>query len=176
MAIFITLVTGGLGNAAVYKYIDENGNVAYSDKPVQGSKKLKIHSTRPSSESSSEDGEGSDGESSGDRELADENQVVYKSLDILTPKSGKVIDERSGAVQIIFLPTPSLGKTDQLVITVDGKDISKGRDANFSLSNLARGGHTVNGKIIDANGKTKITSNVVTFEVGKGESLALEDN
>ena len=28
--------------SAVYKYIDENGQVAYGDRPVQGAEKLKI--------------------------------------------------------------------------------------------------------------------------------------
>jgi len=129
-------VTMGIAHAAVYKYIDENGNVAYGDKPIDGSEKVKIHGVRSTSEDS--DDEESDEETTGGS------------------RSGNaVVDERSGSVQVIFLPTPSLAQSDQLVVTVDGKDISKGRDANLALSNLTRGAHTVTGKIIDADGAFK---------------------
>lgn len=175
-------VSMGIAHAAVYKYIDENGNVAYGDKPIDGSEKVKIHGVRSTSEDS--DDEESDEETTGGSRSGnasreggneDETEIVYRSLEILTPKPGKVVDERSGSVQVIFLPTPSLAQSDQLVVTVDGKDISKGRDANLALSNLTRGAHTVTGKIIDADGKTKISSAFVTFQVGKGTSLAQGD-
>jgi len=172
--------TIGIAHAAVYKYIDENGNIAYGDRPVDGSEQVKIHGARTTNdqrdddESDEESGNGSSGNAA--EQTGDETETVYRSLEILTPKPGKVVDERSGAVQVIFLPTPSLAQSDQLVVTVDGKDISKGRDANLALSNLTRGPHTVTGKIIDADGKTKISSAFVTFQVGKDNSLAQGDN
>ncbi len=170
--ITVALMTTSAVSAAVYKYIDENGNVAYGDKPVDGSQKLNIQSTRkPSPEPADEDDSTEQSTDSSPNELdegtAEEaaKAIAYKSLSLLTPKPGKQISGRSASVQIIFLPTPALARSDELVITVDGKDISKGRDANLSLQDLTRGSHTVQGRILDANGKMKIQSDAVTFHV-----------
>lgn len=169
----------GVADAAVYKYIDENGNVAYGDKPIEGSTKFKIHGERAESkpaekpskaDRSRESADDADGNSN------EEENVLYEELLILTPKPGKVINSNAKSVQVIFLPTPPLGKSDQLVITLDGKEVSKGRDANLSVSNLTNGSHTIVGKITNAEGKTKITSSTVTFQVGNGAALALDDN
>ena len=178
LTVLIAIATSSIATAAVYKYIDEDGNVAFGDRPVDGSEKVTIYgaSTEKSNDEDSE--EGSDGDTSSNGEVpegGDENQTVYRSLDLLTPKPGKVVDEGS-AVQVIFLPTPSLGQADQLVIVVDGKELSKGRDANVSLSKLQNGVHTVSGKIVDADGETKISSKSVTFQVGKNGALAQGDN
>ena len=179
-----SLMVAGFASAAVYKYIDENGNVAYGDKPVSGSEKVKIQKAkRPKPEVQNEEEESDQQPQSnrngGSRQSGGETpSVVYKSLEILTPKNEKIIDDRTGTVQVIFLPTPSLGPTDQLVITVDGKDVSKGRDANLALQQVARGQHTVTGRILDSDDKLKIQANTVTFHVRRPSvnSLALDDN
>ncbi len=179
MLFIAALTTTNLVGAAVYKHVDENGRISFSDRPAEGAEKIKLQVIQsPNKPSEEQNPEGPDGELDEELEgdaqerLANSNTqkpsadgVKYKSLNILTPKSGKVINSRSGSVQIIFLPTPSLAPSDVLVINVDGKDVSKGRDANLSLQNLQRGNHSVKGRILDANGDTKIQSDSVTFEV-----------
>ncbi len=172
--IAAALMTTNMAGAAVYKYIDENGNVAYGDKPVDGSKKIKIQSTRnlsPESEAAEDSTEQTTKRDSTPAELDERTDeeaaaaTVYKSLIVLTPKPDKEISGSSGSVQVIFLPTPTLARDDQLVISVDGKDISKGRDANVSLKDLSLGSHNVQGRIMDSDGKLKIQSDSVTFHV-----------
>ncbi len=150
--------------ANIYKHVDENGNVSFSDKPIQGAEKVKIHNTRSSSNSNfaGESEEAADAESSEVIESPD-----YKSLAILTPREGKVVEENASAVQIILLPTPSLGDNDELVIAIDGKEISKGRDVNLSVRNLESGNHTVTSRIQNKAGKVIIESDSVNFSIGE---------
>lgn len=184
LVVAASLMAAGFASAAVYKYIDENGNVAYGDKPVSGSEQVKIQKAKRPKPQVQDEGESGEQPQSnrngGSRQSGDEDApVVYKSLEILTPKNEKVIDDRTGTVQVIFLPTPSLAPSDQLVITVDGKDLSKGRDANLALQQVSRGQHTVTGRILDADGNLKIQANTVTFHVRRpsvNNSLALDNN
>ena len=163
VCFFVVAVTSvsGTAIAGIYKYLDENGNIAYSDKPVHGAQKLKIK-LRPTPESdvaqqSAEALEDDDGNS--------KEVTSYESLELLTPNDDKVVSDRSGSVQVVLLPTPRLSSTHELVITVDGKDISRGRHANLNLSQVSRGTHTVSARILDANGTTMISSPTATFHV-----------
>ena len=150
-------------SANIYKHIDESGNVSYSDKPVQGAEEFKVRRPR------STEPEGGEEESSGsDLEEGElKKSPNYKSLEILTPRQGKVVDSKANSVQVILLPTPSLGKHDQLVINVDGRDISKGRDVNLSVQNLPVGDHTVTSRIQNSEGKTIIESASVKFKISE---------
>ena len=161
---FVTAITLASGSAVggIYKYLDENGQIAYSDKPVEGAKRMNIQ-LRPTPEPDEVEDVveelASDGTSA---EVTD-----YESLELLTPTQEKVISDRSGSVQVIALPTPRLSRSHELVITVDGKDISRGRHANLNLSQVSRGTHIVSARILDASGTLIITSPSVTFYVQK---------
>ena len=163
VCFFVVAVTFVSGNtiAGIYKYLDENGKIAYSDKPVQGAQELKIR-TRSTSEldeaQRAADALENDDDNSGE-------VTSYESLELLTPGDDKVVSDRSGSVQVILLPTPQLSNTHELIITVDGKDISRGRHANLNLSQVSRGTHTVSARILNANGDTMISSPTTTFHV-----------
>ncbi len=156
-------------NAGIYKYLDENGRVAYSDKPVEGAKKMKIQrQPTPQPDESTEDDDASEDEE-------EEEVTSYKSLKILNPTHDKVISDRSGSVQVILLPSPRLSSEHQLIINVDGKDISRGKHANLNLANVHRGSHTVSGRIVDADGNLMIESPSVSFHVRRnGDDLAFK--
>jgi len=148
-------------NSGVYKYIDENGQVAYSDRPVEGARKLKIRTQAAP-------GYGAQPNQPVKKKPqapADAEAVKYESFELLTPKHDKVVSDRSGSVQVIFLPTPRLAADHEIVVTVDGKDISRGRHANISLSQVPRGTHKVSGRIESADGDTVIESATIEFHV-----------
>lgn len=148
-------------SSGVYKYIDENGQVAYSDKPVQGAEKLKIRS-RNGPSYAAQPSNSAQNEQAGE---SDSNGFKYESFELLTPKNDKVVSDRSGSVQVVFLPSPSLAADHEIIVTVDGKDISRGRHANISLSQVPRGSHKVTGRIESAEGKVLIKSATVTFHI-----------
>lgn len=161
--IFVTMITSitGTAYAGIYKYIDADGNVAYGDKPVVGAKKMKIK-LRPTPEPEPDRTipDDSDSDEDDDQEVSN-----YQSLELLNPKDGKAISDRSGSVQVILMPTPRLSQKHKLVINVDGKDISRGRHSNLNLTQMSRGSHTVSGRILDANGTELISSPTATFHV-----------
>lgn len=152
-----------IASAAVYKYTDENGQTAYSDKPIEGAKKLKLPGTATRKRDSDNTAKQSSGKS--EENQKPDKSVQYKSLEVLTPKHDKVVDGTSGDVEVILLATPKMVPGHQIVVTLDGKDISKSRHANLSLSQVPRGSHTLASRIIDKNGTTLIKAKPVTFHI-----------
>lgn len=168
--IAASLACAATAAAQVFKYIDENGNVAYSDRPVVGAEEVKIKETRKR-QSIPQDGLSDNtprpAAAQGRAIPGDGKQdVTYSSLEILTPKDDKIIDVRTGTVQIVFLPSPALGEGDQIVLNVNGKDMSKGRSTSFSLNALAAGGYSITGRIVNGDGETRIGSTSVSIKVG----------
>lgn len=151
-------------SANIYKHIDQYGNVSYSDKPSQGAEEFKVSGRKSNSKSEVEE-ENREEQSRDSKKGDDKESVKYKSLEILTPRQGKVVNSETKAVQVILLPTPSLGADDELVINIDGKDVSKGRDVNLSVQNLPSGGHTVSSRIQNSEGEVVIESASVRFEI-----------
>lgn len=163
--LFVTAITSLSGTAigGIYKYIDENGKIAYSDKPIEGAKKMNIQlRPTPVPDAAQEAADALESDDGTNKEVAN-----YESLELLTPTHDKVVSDRSGSVQVILLPTPRLSSTHELVINVDGKDISRGRHGNLNLSQVSRGTHTVSARILDANGTIMISSPTVSFHVKK---------
>lgn len=147
--------------SGVYKYIDEYGQVAYSDKPIDGAERLKIRS-RNSPGYAAQPSRPNQANSQG---RPDSTGFKYESLELLTPKNDKIVSDRSGSVQVVFLPSPRLAEDHELIVTVDGKDISRGRHANISLSQVPRGSHEVSGRIESSDGTIMIKSASATFHV-----------
>jgi len=178
--IAASLAFAATAAAQVFKYIDENGNVAYSDRPVVGAEEVKIKESRKR-QSIPEDGMSDDLNDSTPTPGAaksrtipdDENQeVTYNSLEILTPKDNKIVDVRSGNVQVVFLASPALAAGDEIVLNVNGKDMSKGRSTSFSLNALPAGGYNITGRIVNGEGETRIGSTSVSINVGDAGQLA----
>lgn len=152
-------------SADIFKHVDEQGNVSYSDQPVLGAEKIATRNLRSSRRASDEEN-GDESTSSSDADETAESPD-YKSLRILTPREGKVVDAETGTVQVILLPTPSLGKSDNLIIEIDGRDVSKGRDVNLSVQNLPNGKHSVSSRIENSDGEVIIESASVNFTIGQ---------
>ncbi len=161
---FVTFVVAALlpltASSAVYKYIDENGRIAYSDTPVDGAETMKMQRapTPAPDEVVEEKAASRDGDASDDA-------GKYKSLQVLNPTPGKVVNNSAGSVQIILLPTPALSESHEIIINVDGKDMTRGRSAALNLTNVNLGSHSVTGRIVDKDGYVVIESDTVTFHL-----------
>jgi len=176
--IAASLLATGAVNADVYKSVDENGNVSFGETAVDGAEKIVIPAPNISQSSLqlTEQPEGNN-----DQVGAKPESITYKSLEIVSPDSDQITEGRTGTVNVKFLSTPGLAPEDQLVITVDGEDVSKGNNTSFTLEQLDRGAHSVTGRILNSDSKVKIQSDVVTFHVQrptiiKNPSLALDGN
>ncbi len=175
----------GVVHGDIYKHIDEDGNVTYGEIPANGATKVELSKTNLIDNSTLT------GETGSQRQIperyteasqVDSAVVIYKSLKVASPENDQITDGLSGAVTVSFQPEPGLGPNDQLVITVNGEDVSEGSNTSHALQQLPRGAYNVSGRILDSNGRVKIRSEAVTFHVrrpsilfGNSNSVAVDE-
>jgi hypothetical protein len=151
-------------SAEMYRWVDDNGKVHYSDKPVNDSAKPYEPApiiTVPS---------GTAGGQLMPLNKPAAQPTKYKSLMITAPANDHVFtpdQTASIAVSVEVKPALRGGAGHQLAVYVDGQLHSQGTQSSFNLGGLPRGTHTVNAVILDAKGKKLKSSDTVSFHVQK---------
>ena len=148
--------------AEIYKSVDSEGNVVFSDQPTPGAKQILEHLTPtyvplplPQAEAATPS-------------VAPAVASYYTALRIRKPTAGETLREPSGALTIELEVIPSL-KTQEghlLVVAVDGNNLASHDNATqLTLSNLAPGAHTLKAQIMDAAGQVQFSSDSITFQM-----------
>lgn len=139
----------------VYKWVDAQGNVHYSDKPHPGSEKVKIASPQ----SYSAPAVSGTSNESGAQRIPPAHQTY--SLTIASPKPDSTIwNTRSVTVSVSVSPGLSAG--DSITFELDGRRIGPVNRPSATFDDLDRGQHSVSATLTTADGQT-ITAGPVTF-------------
>src|SRR5690625_4154412 len=134
----------------VYRWVDSNGVVHYSDQPHQGAKKANLETlqvihfkTPPASESTSTE-----------RETKTQALPHYK-VTILAPADGTTLRPANHEVRARVGVKPSLGPNALVQYQLDGKSLGKPTAALRALiKKVYRGTHTVMVTVLSAQGKS----------------------
>jgi hypothetical protein len=143
----------------VYRSVDENGNIIFSDKPSDGAEKIHV-----------EDAQTISPPSAGPFKYTPtkkEQPQGYTDIAITSPANDTATRNNEGNVTVSVTLNPGLnsGKGDQLALYMDGAQVSIGYLPQFELKNVDRGLHTLKASVIDASGKTIISSSPVSFTI-----------
>jgi FlaG/FlaF family flagellin (archaellin) len=142
----------------VYKWTSDDGVIQYSDTYVEGSVPVSVSNGKKKTEATAEK------ESSGS---AMEGSV-YESLEILDPENNLTVRSDEGVVAISLALTPPLVQGHTIQVYLDGASIGEGvNTTQFSLNKLKRGTHTLQVKVVDAEGNQQIASESVGFHMRK---------
>jgi len=147
----------------VYKVVDEDGNVTYSDKPSKGSEKVDLpplqeYKAPPLPDSPIEE------ETSVPSGTTQPVRVPYTKLEIISPKHQEDVRDNAGNLTILTNVEPELQKGDRMRLMMDGRPIA-GPDetTTFYLSNVERGSHQLFVQILAPNGRPVINSKTINF-------------
>lgn len=153
--------------AEMYKWVDENGEVVYSDEPPhEGAKPLdppKITTTpaikytppKPKAEKNPE-------------ETEKKTQTRYERFEITSPPHDQPLRNNPGNVTISFALEPGLDTANghYINLKVDGKARDdKLQSMSVTIPHMDRGTHQLQAEIRNAEGKVIKTSNSVTFHL-----------
>lgn len=161
------LLIPGAAYAELYKQIDENGNVTYTDKPGKGTPVKSpglttysppaLHTTPPAPNTKA----GSEGE--------DETKAVtaYSQLVVATPTQEQTVQNNEGRIEIKLALKPALNTKagHKIAILVDRKKAAESLTLEASVANIDRGSHVVSAQVVDASGKVLKQSGDVTFHL-----------
>ena len=150
------LLVPALAAGQVYKWVDTNGKIHYSDRPVTGAETLgvPVHKAAP-------------------RETPRPGQGVlgpYTQFEILDPADNTTIRDPEGNVQVSLLLEPALMEGHRLQIVTDGAPASgDAPGTQLRIGGLPLGSHQLQARIVNADGTLIASSPVVHFHLRKPE-------
>jgi len=151
----------------VYKSVNADGVVIYSDTYVEGAERIRV---RDSKSTTTAPAEQADQQEQGT--AAAPGTGGYESLEVVQPENDATIRSNEGNVSVGLAVSPGLAQGHKVKIVVDGNELEgEMPTTQFALSNLNRGTHTLVTRIVDEAGNVLISSNPITFHLRQASIL-----
>ncbi|MEM8844160.1 MAG: DUF4124 domain-containing protein [Pseudomonadota bacterium] len=163
ISIFIIVILSFSASAEMYKWVDAEGNITYSDRPQPGATETEEEvsevsippvNTVPAVDTSVLN-----------EPLADRSQTSVKnSIQVVSPQDDEAIRQNEGNVSISVAIESGL---DQGVVAIylDGNEVSRGQATSVALQNVDRGTHVITADLISPAGKVVASADPVTFHL-----------
>lgn len=160
LLLAISLFAATLCSAQIYKTVDKNGNVSFSDSPpaenTSNTEKLELEHTNSSAEVKTV-------EKQSKQPQQEENTQAYRiSLSQPANQANITAEQRDLTIQAKVSPEPS--KAHQIVINLDGESIPAGKTGSVTIHNIGRGEHKIYARLLK-NGKFVSSSKTITVYV-----------
>jgi hypothetical protein len=166
----IVLVVVALPLAAqVYKVVDKDGNVTFTDQaPMDGSKPIELRPISvieaPTYEKAPETTKDEDAE--GDKEMSlSYLRKNFKDFAIISPQQEESVWRPDGPIPIAWNTQYALQEGMQVIIYLDGKRHTATTQQMIAVPNMDRGEHTVKAELRDAKNRIIATAEPVVFFV-----------
>ena len=168
---FILLLMCASAQATIYKVVNEDGSINYTDSPPEGAEKEVVDLppifTEPAVPLPSQ---------SPIEEEALEDLAQPLVMSILSPLDETNIPTGQQTVPIEIRLSQPL-RPDQLVqVLMDGQLRAGGSDTQFVLDNIERGEHTIEARVVGISGDVHATSSPVTIYVHRASALSPSAN
>lgn len=156
--IYLLSLTLSAQAATVYKKVDENGNLIFSDTPMEDSEKLdvqpvptmKLPKARPNALQPKEK----------------PTQFAYKSIIITEPQADQHFINNQGRVSVTVQVEPKLHPKHQLQLLFNGvKRAGPSATTTFEFSNLDRGSYSATAQVVDDKGNVITSSPTISFHI-----------
>ena len=151
--------------AEIYRWVDENGAVVFSDKPQENAEIIKL----PLLETYKTPASAKNNLSSKVRR--DQKKQGYSEFKISRPAKDETIRNNAGDVTIAVQLTPNLKSGHKIILNVDGNE-TEISGLSKSYSGIDRGSHNVSAKIINSIGETLGSTGQVMFHLMRSSVLS----
>ena|SRR5688572_9071782 len=158
--LIVPMLLAQLAAADVYKTVDKDGNITYTDKPgTEQAKKLELREintvpgAEPLPQSESVDS------------IPSQQAAFSYQLGIISPRSDVTIPVGQRDLGIAINLTPGLQQGHLLVYFMNGELLEETTMTNIIVKDVPRGTHTLVVEAIDANGQSLGTSPPVIVNV-----------
>ena len=157
--IFIPLVVVCFtATAGIYKWMDDDGKIHYSDQETEGAEQIKLSEEITYTPSKPK--------TVATKKAKPQQKFSYTSMSIVKPEMNEIIHDNSGNVEVGISLLPNLRTMHSITLYLDGKEMLKGkRQTTFDLQNIDRGSHTMRASVLDKNNVALISSKSVIFHL-----------
>jgi len=148
--------------AEVYRWVDEKGEVHFSDLPHEGAEAVTLPEAQTFSAPAPQQRR-----RNSDAQDAGEEDAVYSSVSIVNPTPGEVLWSTGGLVSVSVSTQPKLRRGHILTVYLDGQQVASltGNSRQTELTDVYRGEHTLRADVRDAGGRVVAKGNSVAFTV-----------
>lgn len=174
--LLLLLVVAVNAPAAVYKWVDAEGNIHYGDQPPAGAPAdpLKLPGLSTYRTPAQDAGDLADGTT------PQAPFSGYTRIAIARPKANAVVRNNQQRVPVQITLEPALQPAHHLVIYLDNKPVGGPvTTLSMHLQGVERGGHSLKVEVVDAGDKTLAVSSTVYFtlrQAALGETATPPDN
>ena len=144
----------------LYKWVDEQGNVHYSDEPHKGAKEVKlpevttIKMKAPQMKPLDSSQIGADSSKS----------PIYDEVALISPENDGVIRNNAAQVTLVAKISPAIEEGHKLQFTLDGQTVANPENASTVIAeNIEYGLHTANVAVVDDKGKQIKSGKPINF-------------
>lgn len=167
VALLLLCVAPTLVAAEIYRSVDENGNVIYSDQPAQGSKKvdlpeLSTYESKPVPPGTL---------TPQPQAAAAATQTQSIGLNFVQPSAEETIFDNQGNVAVALRVEPPLTPEQRLALQLDDGETVQVDGPTYQFSGVDRGTHTLRAWVVGANGQTQGEQASVTFHLRQASRL-----
>ncbi|MGD8570129.1 MAG: DUF4124 domain-containing protein [Gammaproteobacteria bacterium] len=162
--------------AAVYKHVDEDGNISYADHPQHpGDKPINVpppamtFDSKPPKKTFTTPSFGE----SNNKKKSETPETAYSAVTFLKPDNDQAIRANGGVFPVKVASQPALNTKagDRYVVLVDGEKHQTSESASFNLENMNRGTHSISVQVESSKGKVLASSSSITIHVLRASVL-----
>jgi hypothetical protein len=155
--------------AGVYRTVDKDGNITYSDTPSPNSKRIYVPPVQtisgPKPAATKDDAAKPAAPATSEPPKKKPKVVRYK-LRIVSPEDGQTVRQNEGMVSVTVSIKPALQQGDLIQFSLNGKPAGDPTaSATTTLPFVDRGAHSIGAKVVTASGITKATAKPVTLHL-----------
>ncbi|MBT8070444.1 MAG: DUF4124 domain-containing protein [Xanthomonadales bacterium] len=176
LLIMALVIPASSAMAQVYKVVDENGNVTYTDQPPgDGSKPVELapisvietpeykKTARELAAEAEAEARAQGKEPEAKEESLRTLRARYRDFAIISPQQEEAVWSPEGPVSIAWNTGTQLMPGMKVAVTVDGKRLASGTERLIMVPGLERGEHTVGAELTDSRNRRVATAQPVTF-------------
>lgn len=153
--------------ATVYRHVDAQGNVTFSDEPSQGAEEIRVKPvttvTLPKPDAVREQLQR--------QENGDADDPAYERVVFSFPSDEEAFHSGSGDVEFRVQSSPALRRGHKFEVTLDGQPVGQSTSGTVSVQNIDRGTHRAGVHIINQSGQRVQSGEEITFTIHRPSRL-----
>lgn len=158
--VLLGLLATAAASAEVWRWVDDDGVVHFSDTPREGAERVDVSEARRTTGAQLY----RDTSPAGDEQAAEEQPFQYDSLTITSPGAEETLWNIEGTLNVTLSLSPGLQSGHQVRVHFDGSP-QLVNSTSFTIDEVWRGVHNIQAEVLDETGRLMIRSQHNRFYV-----------
>jgi len=164
IVVVLAVLVAGVVLGQAYRWVDEDGVVHFSDRPVPGAERIELPTYRPSSGPRTPRPSSSFSRRNDPQPEAPQEAFSYESLDIVSPAAEETLWNIESVLNVQLRLQPALQSGHRVRVYHNGvAQMVSGM--SFQIQEVFRGVHNLQAEVVDQTGQLMIRSEPNRFYV-----------